>query len=64
MTLDNKPVLIDMNGKMTEYDFYAEKIFRDDDHNVIFEVRNNSDDDGEPFYIDAYGNIIEPNLSE
>ncbi|NEX01381.1 hypothetical protein SAMN04487829_0968 [Pseudobutyrivibrio sp. NOR37] len=64
LTLDNKPVLIYMNGKMTEYDFYVEKFFRDDDHNVIFEVRNNSDDDGETFYIDAYGNIIEPNLSE
>ena len=64
ITKDYKPVLIDMNGKMTEYDFYVEKFFRDDDHNVIFEVRNNSDDDGELFYIDAYGNIIEPNLSE
>ena len=64
ITKDCKPVLIDMDGNMTVFDYYAEKLFRDDDHNVIFKVRNNSDDDGEPFYIDAYGNIIEPNLSE
>lgn len=64
ITKDCKPVLIDMDGNMTVFDYYAERLFRDDDHNVIFEVRNNSDDDGEPFYIDAYGNIIEPNLSE
>ena len=64
ITKDCKPVLIDMDGNMTVFDYYAERLFKDDDHNVIFEVRNNSDDDGETFYIDAYGNIIEPNLSE
>ena len=64
ITKDCKPVLIDTEGNITVFDYYAYELLWDDDHNAIFKVRNNSDDDGELFYIDAYGNIIEPNLSE
>ena len=64
ITVDNKPAIIDKNGNVTKYNYYVTDLFRDDEDTIVFEVRESPDKDAETFYIDMFGNKINPKLDK